>query len=423
MSSPLSAREQWRERGLAGAVLLLAGLLCWQSAGVVRRARDRARAVTGVTEQWLAEANDVQALAVLARQREALGDAAGVVALTRRVIARRPLDAENRVRLALGLAAQGEHARARLHVAQAARVARNHPELLLHCGEVRLRAWEDGRDLTALRDALRYFREALGRDHRLLARVRTMLGGDAAGLGGASNVFGLVPDHPAAWREAARVFTASEDWEAAAAAYRRAGASGEERAVEALARAHAEARAGKPEIALGVAAQAVEVARPPERARVIRSAARLLRTLPDPFIARGEALCVAWAERWPVPATAQTELAEWRLHRGDVSGALAVIVSLPAEVREEAAVLDLRGRVAGRAGQPEVAETYFRRAWQAARNDPVRWLRLIHWIEGRGRIDEALALADQALQRHPVHPGVAATRERLVSKSVGVPPK
>jgi tetratricopeptide (TPR) repeat protein len=423
-----TAREQWRDRAVAASALLLAGMLCWQAAGVLRRERDHERAVTGVTVEWHEHAQDVRALGILARQREAAGDAAGVVELTRRVLWRRPLDASSRLRLALALAAQGEHELARRHADRAARIARNHPELMLYCARVRWRAWVDGGDLGALREALAHFRDALARDHRLLGKVRDMLqaggggGPEGEALGSADNLRSLIPDRPEAWREAGRVFAAAGEWEAAADAYRRAGNAGQERSVEALARAQAEARSAQPERAVAAAAQAVEVARPAERAQVIRSAVRLLRGLGPKHVARGEALCEAWAARWPAPPVAQTELAEWRLLRGDEAGALGVVAALSEADRETSGVLDLRGRIALRAERPEMAETYFRRALQQQRSEPGRWLRLVHFLEQRSRIDDALALADQARQRHPDHAGIRATRDRLVGKSVGVPP-
>lgn len=423
MSTAFGTSVRWRERATAASVLLLAGMLCWQSAGVLLRDRDRERARSGVDGNWLEASTDVEALSELARRRESGGDAAAVVALARRVIRRHPLDAETRLRLALALAAQGEHEGARLHVAQAARIARNHPELLLYCGQARLRAWATERDLEALREAAGHFRDALRRDHRLLARVREMLGTGDDGLGAAANLVALVPDTPAAWREAARVFTANGDWEAAATAHRRAGSDGAERAVEAMARAHAEARAGNPTLALAAAGQAVEVARGTERERVIRSAVRLLRGLPESFRSRGEALCAAWTTRWPELPVTQIELVDWALHRGDVSRALEWLAALPPPVREEPEVLDLRGQAAAQANRPDVAERYYRRALQGERGQPHRWLRLVHWIEGRDRVDEALALADQARRRHPGHAGIEQTRDRLVGKSVGVPPK
>jgi len=64
------------------------------------------------------------------------------------------------------------------------------------------------------------------------------------------------------------------------------------------------------------------------------------------------------------------------------------------------------------------SNTVNRQALDAEPFKPERWWALIGLLEARGRIQEALDLADRARGRHPEHAGLRDARQRLLARSI-----
>ncbi|MCI0340767.1 MAG: hypothetical protein L0216_06390 [Planctomycetales bacterium] len=403
-----------------GIVFGGAALVERAAAAVVReRARDAARdaaagrAPPAALEAAARTSGDPVVLALSGRHLARAGRAEESREVLARAVARRPLDAEARLRLAGLLAAAGRDEEAAAHVASAARVARNHPALLLHAGVSRLAAWRATGDLAALREAARHFRDAVEREPRLLRDLREPLG---PALAGSANLRALLPGTAAAWRQAGDLFAAEGDWESAAAAYAEASRGGEATS-QAVARAVALWRAG--DAAGGAAAldSAVRSAPDrPERDGALAAASSALAAVRAG--AEGEDLLAGWVAAWPADVPPRAAQVRFRLATGDVRGALAALAEMPPAAVEDPDVLDLRADASLRAGQRKAAEGYLR---DAVRRDPgsaARWLRLLAHLEAERRLDEALAEADRALGLLPGDPKIREARARILEAAV-----
>jgi tetratricopeptide (TPR) repeat protein len=385
---------------------------------VMWREAERARVRAGSATHVPADASDPELLRVAARRAEAAGDAPGAAARLAALIRRRPLDAEARLRLGAALAAQGDVAAASAHIAAATALARNDPALWVHAARARLAVFRARGALAELQQALRLLRDAVERDPTLLGAVQGALGDD---LGTPENLARILPEAPAAWRLAGAHFARQGRWEWANAAYARAGALGEEPAVQAIARATAAARAGDAAAALDAADLAVAAATAAERPGIVAAATGLLRALPPEWHDRALERCAGWVARHPETPAAALALARWRAARGETVVALELLASLPPAVRQQPDVLAVLADVSALAGQHGAAEMHYRAALDAEPWRLERWLALLQWLEGRGRVSEALALADRARGRHPEDTRLREVRQRLLQKSVRPP--